>query len=127
MASEHPRATPAPLRLPMPGSGYLPGATMAWQPTEHAGYWIKPLYENPLLGERTLLMKADPGTHSPPHAHEEFEQIYVLEGSFDDGDRTLRAGDYCARPIGAMHSAISEEGFVALLIYSAAGRDGPAT
>lgn len=112
----------APLRLPMTGSGHLPAAGMQWQPTEDAGYWIKPLYENSELGERTLLMKAEPGTHSPPHAHDEFEQVYVLEGSFDDGERVLRAGDYCARPIGAMHSATSEEGFVALLIYSSAGR-----
>ena len=112
----------APLRLPMTTSGYLPGAEMAWQPTGDPDYWVKPLYENPVLGERTLLMKAEPGTNSPPHAHDEFEQVYVLEGSFHDGERTLRAGDYCARPIGAMHATVSEQGFVALVIYSAAGR-----
>ena len=112
----------APVRLPMTGSAYLPGADREWQPTAAAGYWVKPLYENPELGERTLLMKAEPGTHSPPHAHDEFEQVYVLEGSFNDGERVLRAGDYCARPIGAVHSAVSDEGWVALLVYSAAGR-----
>ena len=116
------QAGSAPLRLPMSGSGYLPGATQAWQPTGDAGYRIKPLYDNPVLGERTLLMKAEPGTRSAAHAHDEFEQVYVLEGSFDDGERVLRAGDYCARPIGAMHETVTEEGFVALLIYSAAGR-----
>ena len=72
----------------------------------------------PAKGERTLLMKVDPGAAFPLHAHEEVEQIYVLSGSFFDQDRTLRAGDYACRAPGAMHTAGSEEGAVMLLIYS---------
>ncbi len=49
-------------------------------------------------------MKIDAGARYPMHAHDETEQIYVLSGSFSDQDRTLKAGDYCCRAPGAMHS-----------------------
>ena len=102
---------------PISGSVYLDLAAADWQP-DGDKFWIRPLYENPARGERTCLMKIDPGAWSPLHAHEEMEQIYVLSGSFCDQDRTLRAGDYACRAPGAMHTAGSAEGAVVLLIYS---------
>jgi quercetin dioxygenase-like cupin family protein len=102
---------------PLQGSVYLELAKSDWQP-DGDKFWIKPLYENPAKGERTCLMKIDPGAWFPMHAHEETEQIYVLSGSFYDQDRTLRAGDYACRAPGAMHTAGSDEGAVVLLIYS---------
>jgi ChrR Cupin-like domain len=54
------------------------------------------------------------------HAHEEWEQIYVLSGSFFDQERVLWAGDYACRAPGAMHTAGSEEGALLLLIYDRA-------
>jgi anti-sigma factor ChrR (cupin superfamily) len=102
---------------PMSGSVYLDLAATDWQP-DGDKFWVKLLYENPARGERTCLMKIDPGAWFPLHAHEEMEQIFVLSGSFYDQDRTLRAGDYACRVPGAMHTAGSAEGAVILLIYS---------
>ena len=102
---------------PISGSVYLDLAGTDWQP-DGDRFWIKPLYENPARGERTCLMKIDPGARFALHAHEETEQIYVLSGSFYDQDRTLRAGDYACRAPGAMHTTGSDEGAVVLLIYS---------
>ena len=65
-------------------------------------------------------MKVDPGAFSPLHAHEEIEQIYVLEGQFYDQAKTYGPGDFIVRAPGAMHSAGSEEGAVVLLFYSPA-------
>jgi anti-sigma factor ChrR (cupin superfamily) len=108
---DEPRATPA------AGSRYLDPASLEWQP-DGPHFWTKLLHEDRARGERTLLMKVDPGASFPLHAHEEVEQIYVLSGSFFDQDRTLRAGDYACRAAGAMHTAGSAEGAVMLLIYS---------
>ena len=103
------------------GSAYR-AAAAEWEATEDSGFLYKPLFEAP--GQRTWLMRVEPGAYSPPHAHEgELEQIYVLEGSFYDDDRLMRASDFCCRAPGAMHSAGSDEGAVVLLVYSQAKRD----
>jgi anti-sigma factor ChrR (cupin superfamily) len=107
------------VKAPVRGSVYLDLANAEWQP-DGDKFWIKPLYEDTAKGERTLLMKIDPGARYPMHAHDEMEQIYVLSGSFSDQDRTLKAGDYCCRAPGAMHSSDSDEGAVVLLVYSRA-------
>jgi len=105
---------------PIQGSVYLDLAKADWQ-ADGDKFWIKPIYEDRARGERTLLMKIGAGARYPMHAHEETEQIYVLSGSFRDQDRTLRAGDYCCRAPGAMHSTESDEGAVVFLVYSRAG------
>ena len=114
-ATENAKAVSPPLQ----GSIYLDLATADWQP-DGDKFWIKPIYENPARGERTLLMKIGAGARYPLHAHDETEQIYVLSGSFSDQDRTLKAGDYCCRAPGAIHSTDSDEGAVVLLVYSRA-------
>jgi anti-sigma factor ChrR (cupin superfamily) len=105
------------LATPPVGSRYLDPAAVEWQ-ADGPKFWTKPLHEDRARGERTLLMKIDPGAAFPLHAHDEIEQIYVLSGSFFDQDRVMRAGDYACRAPGAMHTAGSQEGAVVLLIYS---------
>ncbi len=102
---------------PFAGSRYLDPSKLPWQ-ADGEKFWTKLLYEDAARGERTLLMKVDPGASFPLHAHEEIEQIYVLSGSFFDQERVLRAGDYACRAPGAQHTAGSDEGAVLLLIYS---------
>ena len=102
----------------VPVTHYLAGQDIAWRAKgEH--YWEATLHEDPAKGERTLLMRMAPGASFPLHGHEgEWEQIYVLSGSFSDQNRTLKAGDYACREPGAPHSSHSDEGCVALLIYT---------
>ena len=76
--------------------------------------------EDQQAGVRTWLMKVEAGAFSPPHAHDQIEQIYVLEGSFYDQDKTCGPGEYIVRAMGAMHSAGSENGALVLLFYSPA-------
>ena len=80
---------------------------------------MKPLFEDAERGEKTLLMKVDPGAWSPMHTHPgELEQIYVLEGSFYDQDATMGPGDYCCRAPDAGHEAGSKDGAIVLLVYT---------
>jgi anti-sigma factor ChrR (cupin superfamily) len=111
IGAQEERATPA------AGTTYLDAEALPWQ-ADGPRFWTKLLHSDAGRGERTLLMKVDPGASFPLHAHEEIEQIFVLSGSFFDQDRTLRAGDYACRAPGAMHTAGSHEGAVMLLIYS---------
>jgi len=107
------------IRGPVVGSLRYASASGEWRPTEERGFWTKPLFEDRARGEKTLLMKVDPGAFSPMHAHPgELEQIYVLEGSFYDQDATMRPGDYCCRAPDAPHEAGSKDGAIVLLVYT---------
>ena len=119
------------MKAPIPESGCIDEVARAssaytstlasdWEPAGTEGFWVKRLYEDETRGEATWLMRMDAGAHSPPHAHEAFEQVYVLDGSFYDDDRLVRAGEYCARAPGAVHSATSDEGATMLVIYTRA-------
>jgi anti-sigma factor ChrR (cupin superfamily) len=104
---------------PVVGSLRYQSGDVAWQPTEAAGFWIKPLFEDRARGEKTLLMKVDPGAWSPMHTHPgELEQIFVLEGSFYDQDTTMGPGSFCCRAPDAAHEAGSKDGAIVLLVYT---------
>lgn len=74
-------------------------------------------------GIRTWLMKVDAGAFSPLHAHDEIDQIYVLQGSFYDQHKTYDTGEYIVCAAGKMHSAGSAAGALVLLFYSPAGEN----
>lgn len=101
-------------------SSYMTVVGKDWEPTDSDGFWVKRLYEDEQRGERTWLMRIDPGAYSSPHAHEQFEQVYVMEGSFYDDDRLVKAGEFCARSPGAVHSTASHDGALMLIIYTKA-------
>ena len=56
--------------------------------------------------------------------YEEFEQIYVLEGSLYDQDNTYQSGQFIIRAPGTMHTTGSENGAVVLLFYALAIHTG---
>jgi len=103
--------------LPVDASAHIDAKQLCWQKCGADGFLIKPLLEINGQAIRTWLMKVEAGAYSPPHAHEEIEQIYVLEGSFYDDEKTYRAGEFIVRAAGAMHTAGSEDGALVLLIY----------
>lgn len=105
--------------LPAAQSAYVAGNAVAWQPKGEQ-MQVKTLFASPDGRNRTLLFRLEPGAQSAPHAHDELEQIYVLEGSFHDGDKLLRSGDHCVRGAGVMHTAQSSDGALVLVVYSPA-------
>ena len=108
------------LLLPKLGSQLQKTDEMPWQDCGAPGFWAKPLVEDATAGVRTWLMKVDAGAFSDMHAHSEYEQIYVLAGSFYDQDGCYGPGDFIVRAPGAMHTAGSDDGATVLLFYSAA-------
>lgn len=106
--------------LPKPAQGTLVQRTAGqdWQDSDTEGFLVKPLHEDPATGRRTWLMKVEPGAFAPAHAHEEFEELFVVDGSFDDGEHIYHAGDYAIRAPGAMHETKSDEGALVLVMYS---------
>jgi anti-sigma factor ChrR (cupin superfamily) len=99
------------------GSYFFDLTAVDWQPSAAPGFYLKPIFRDEKTGESTLLMKMDPGAHSPSHSHDMLEEVLVLEGEFSDAEHECRAGQYCIRAIGAEHETMSKGGGVVLLIY----------
>jgi anti-sigma factor ChrR (cupin superfamily) len=107
------------LVAPTAGSQHYASAVAAWQPTASPGFWIKPLFTDAAHGEKTMLMKVDPGAFAPLHTHAgEFEQVYVIEGTFYDQHRTMAPGDFCCRTPDAPHLSGSKDGAILMVIYT---------
>lgn len=107
------------IAAPVIGTVQYRSGDVAWQPTDLEGFWLKPLYEDADRGEKTMLMKVDAGAFAPEHTHPgEFEQVYVISGSFYDQHGTMRAGDYCCRSPDALHSSGSVDGAIVMLVYT---------
>lgn len=99
------------------GSAKLDAALIEWTPTDTPGFYLKMLFHDAATGEETFLMKMDAGAFAPRHAHNLFEEIFVLEGDFFDAVHSYSAGQYCARAIGAEHEAGSRNGGIVLITY----------
>jgi anti-sigma factor ChrR (cupin superfamily) len=89
-----------------------------WEASGTTGFSYQQLFADQHTGQRIMLMKVEPGGYSPPHAHDELEQILVVEGECYDDYGTYGPGDFIVRAAGADHAGGTENGAVLLLIYS---------
>lgn len=91
---------------------------LEWQPlveagVNTAGIWVKPLRRDDATGRApTFLLKFGPGASYPKHTHPAGEEVFVLEGEVDFGERHLHAGDYLYTPPGGVHGVRSAGGCV---------------
>ena len=99
------------------GSTYVKPSEMDWKPTRFEKVSIKVLYEDPVRGEMSCLLKLEPGAHIPFHKHPEIEQSLVLEGSVEDHDGIATAGDYVWRKPGSAHDNKSPGGALLFAVY----------
>lgn len=66
-------------------------------------------------GSRTRLLRMAPGSDTPEaHAHDYWEEIYILDGEMTvqdgtDGEKLVKAGAYAAREPGVMHGPVRSE------------------
>lgn len=86
-----------------------------WMQSPVAGVQMKQL-----LGDKTLLVRMQPGTVYPTHEHRESEQCCVLEGSITDSDGvTMHAGDFVCMGADTIHEPIhTNTGCTFLITYT---------
>lgn len=95
-------------------SRYVQVEALPWVPSKYPGVEMKVLMEDKESGLLTALFKWAPGSELPFHEHVEIEQTFVLEGSIEDEEGEVTAGNFVWRPAGSRHVARSRDG--ALLI-----------
>lgn len=75
-------------------------------------------------GSRTRLLRMAPGCRTPEaHAHDYFEELYILEGDLiaidgPDSERRFEAPSYACRAPGAMHGPVRTDGGCLLLEFA---------
>ena len=103
--------------MELPLAGTVTSSASGWQPGARPGELLRPLVDDP-RGYRTMLSKVPPEPLGELHAHEEIEQIYVIEGDFFDDDANYGPGDFVLRMPGTMHRAGSKNGCLMMIVYA---------
>ena len=98
-------------------SRYVDVGALPWVPTRFKGVDMKLLMEDKETGLQTALVRFAPGAVLPDHEHVELEQTYVLEGSLEDHEGVVTAGNYVWRPAGSRHDARAPNGCVTLSFF----------
>jgi anti-sigma factor ChrR (cupin superfamily) len=98
-------------------SRYVTVDSLPWKPTPCAGIEMKVLLEDKETGLLTALFRWQPGAELALHEHVEVEQTFVLEGSLEDDEGEVTAGNYVWRPKGNRHIAKSPNGALVLSIF----------
>jgi quercetin dioxygenase-like cupin family protein len=82
------------------------------------GIRIRPLWKGP-SGEQAVVLEMDPGTSWPRRdVHEPGpEEVFVVEGTFNDGARDYPAGTFLHAPAGSWHVPATTTGCTLFLFY----------
>jgi len=94
----------------------LDTSTEAWRPGLVDGLSVMPLHEYGT--ENVALVKWEPGTVFKPHTHFGGEEIFVLDGTFEDEHGAYPTGTWIRSPHGSSHTPFTKEG---CLIYVKVG------
>ena len=98
-------------------SRYVDVGSLPWKPTPCPGIDMKVLLEDKETGLLTALFRWQPGSELALHEHVEVEQTFVLEGSLEDDEGEVTAGNYVWRPKGNRHIAKSPHGALVLSVF----------
>ena len=84
----------------------------SWLPLPSPGISEMRLYAEAGQRETMRLIRLAAGTAVPEHDHPGGEEIFVLEGDFEDGNCRLAAGGWVRYPVGSRHRPYSPSGCV---------------
>ncbi len=89
----------------------------AWLPGLVDGLTVMPLHEfaSDDFAEHTALVRWQTGTHFSPHRHMGGEEIFVLEGTFEDEYGRYPTGTWMRSPHDSTHQPFSNEGCLILV------------
>jgi anti-sigma factor ChrR (cupin superfamily) len=82
---------------------------------------MKILYQDD-EGRSTILFKMAPGAVVPLHEHTALEQTFMLEGSLEDSEGSVAAGDFVWRPGGNIHVAHAPNGATFISVFNRPNR-----
>jgi len=108
-------------RLAASGSRYIDVAGMPWN-EPFPGIRMKVLYQDHQAKETMMLFETGPGTVIPEHIHGGVEWAFVLEGTMEDDEGIVSAGNFVYRPAGSRHSVRTPNGAKYLGLFHGSAR-----
>jgi anti-sigma factor ChrR (cupin superfamily) len=94
---------------------FIDSNAMGWQRGPSPGTWFKLLYTQAGFPERIRLVRLDPGAGPIQHDHPDGEEIYVLEGAFEDEHGRYATGTWIRQPAGSRHAPFTRTGCAMLV------------
>ena len=98
-------------------SRYIDVEELPWRPTPTDGIDLKVLLQDEETGLLTALFRWAPNTKLARHVHVEIEQSFILEGSIEDEEGKVTAGNFVWRPKGNKHAPWSTEGCLLIAFF----------
>ena len=98
-------------------SRYIDVEELPWRPTPTEGIDLKVLLQDEETGLLTALFRWAPNTKLARHVHVEIEQSFILEGSIEDDEGKVTAGNVVWRPKGNKHAPWSTEGCLLIAFF----------
>jgi anti-sigma factor ChrR (cupin superfamily) len=86
-----------------------------WQPGRVEGITIKPLYAQRGYPEQVSILRQKAGSGPFPHGHPHGEEVFVLDGAFEDEHGSYSPGTWIRSPPGSRHAPKSSDGAVLLV------------
>jgi len=83
----------------------------------------KVLYRDDRTGLSCALFNFAPGAKTPRHVHTGLECTYVIEGSLEDHDSVISAGNFAVRRAGSVHQARAPEGSLHIAFFTGPVKD----
>jgi len=83
----------------------------------------KVLYRDDRAGLSCVLFNFAPGASTPRHVHTGLECTYVIEGSLEDHDSVISAGNFAVRRAGSVHQAHAPEGSLHIAFFTGPVKD----
>jgi anti-sigma factor ChrR (cupin superfamily) len=82
------------------------------------GVAFKSLFNNPVTGSSTMLVRMVAGSTVPTHRHDHLEELYVLEGDCYCAGQRLHAGDYHRAEGGSTHGVTFTERGCLMIVHT---------
>jgi anti-sigma factor ChrR (cupin superfamily) len=96
--------------LDQDGIRFVRAAQFDWNPGVFDGVAFKILRADYAAGRVTLLTRLAPGTVYPRHQHDDFEELFLLDGDVVVNGVPMHPGDYCSAAPGSVHDGIRTVG-----------------
>ena len=93
----------------------LDTGTLSWQPGWADGVTVKPLYTQTGYPEQIRLLRFEAGAGPFPHDHIQGEEVFVVDGAFEDELGAYPAGTWIRNPADTRHAPMSQHGAVVLV------------
>ena len=81
-----------------------------WREGDVPGLQVLELYHEPAHPERTRLLRLEPGAVLDSQIYLGGQEIFVLEGDLENGERSYRSGSWARYPAGSRHALKSDGG-----------------